>query len=138
MNDREFLAAFEAANIPSDRWTHRDHVRMAYLYVRDRPFDVALGCIRAGIQALNRANGVAETETSGYHETATVAWARVVASCISHHGAEGDFQSFAAANPHLCAKTLLRLYYTRDRILTAEARARFAEPDLAPLPPVAS
>jgi hypothetical protein len=42
-----------------------------------------------------------------------------------------------AANPHLCAKTLLRLYYTRDRILTAEARAGFVEPDLAPLPPVA-
>ena len=37
-------------------------------------------------------------------------------------------------NPHLLAKTLLRLYYTRERILTARARRRFVPPDLAPLP----
>jgi hypothetical protein len=33
MNDRAFLRAFEAAAIPRDRWTHRAHVRMAFLYL---------------------------------------------------------------------------------------------------------
>jgi hypothetical protein len=136
-SDAEFLAAFEAAAIPSERWKHRDHVRMAFLYLRDLSFDEALSRIRAGIRALNRANGVEDTPTEGYHETATVAWAHVIASCIVHHGrppATADFESFAQANPQLCARTLLRGYYTRERILSPEARATFVEPDLAPLP----
>ena len=138
MTDAEFLAAFEAAAISSDEWTHRDHIRMAFLYLRDHPWDAALEKIRTGIQRLNRANAVEETPVSGYHETVTVAWARVVATQLQHHGPVDDFETFAAANPHLLTKTLLRLYYTRARILTADAKATFVEPDLAPLPGVSS
>jgi catechol 2,3-dioxygenase-like lactoylglutathione lyase family enzyme len=134
MDDREFLVAFEATAIPRERWTHRDHVRMAFLYLRDHPFDDALSRMRSGIQALNRANQVPETETSGYHETVTVAWARLVESTIGAHGPTSSFEDFGAANPHLLQKTLLRLYYTRARILSEDARSRFVEPDLAPLP----
>jgi hypothetical protein len=32
------------------------------------------------------------------------------------------------------AKTLLRLYYTREKIHSPEARASFVAPDVAPLP----
>jgi hypothetical protein len=45
-----------------------------------------------------------------------------------------DSESFCEAHPHLLQKTLLRLYYTRPRIMTLEAKARFVEPDIAPLP----
>ena len=135
LDDREFLAAFERAAIPPDRWRHRDHVRMAYLYLTAYSFGDALDRMRTGVRALNRANGVPENATSGYHETVTVAWARLVASCIAHHGGADSSDGFVAANPHLCAKTLLRAYCTRDRVLTLEARARFVAPDIAPLPP---
>jgi len=134
VNDREFLEAFEAAAIPCERWAHRDHVRMAFLYLRDHPFDEALARIRTGILALNRANGIARSPEEGYHETVTVAWARVIASCIAHHGGAEDFDTFAEASPHLCARTLMRLFYTRGRILGSEARVQRVEPDLAPLP----
>ncbi|MEM7410352.1 MAG: hypothetical protein AAF430_08975 [Myxococcota bacterium] len=134
MTDTEFLAAFESAAISSDDWTHRDHIRMAFLYLRDLPWDTALEQIRTGIQRLNRANRVEETAVSGYHETVTVAWARVIAAQLHHHGPGEHFDTFAAANPHLLTKTLLRLYYTRAQILTPEAKAGFVAPDLAPLP----
>src|SRR5262249_12648590 len=65
MDDQRFLAAFEAAAIPRERWAHRDHVRVAFLYLRDHPFEEALSRIRSGIQSLNRANRVPETATSG-------------------------------------------------------------------------
>ena len=94
MDDREFLERFEAAAIPSEHWMHRDHIRMAFLYLRDRPFDAALHAIRVGIRALNRANDVPETPTNGYHETVTVAWARVVATAIAAHGPVDCSQSF--------------------------------------------
>jgi hypothetical protein len=136
MNDRQFLEEFEAAAIPRERWAHRDHVRMAFLYLRDHPFDDALSRIRAGIQALNRANQVPESDASGYHETVTVAWARLIHCTLAVHGPVSSFNEFIAANPHLLHKSLLRLYYTRARILSTEAKSRFVDPDLAPLPDV--
>jgi hypothetical protein len=134
MNDRRFLAAFEAAAIPRDRWTHRDHVRMAFLYLRDHSFDDALCRIRSGIRALNHANQVPETDTTGYHETVTVAWAKLIRSAIQVHGPSSTFSAFISANPHLRHKSLLRLYYTRERILASNAKSTFVAPDLAPLP----
>ena len=134
MSDAEFLAAFEAAQIPRERWTHREHIRVAFVYLRLRPFGDALDCIRAGIRKLNRANGVADTDESGYHETITVAWARVVASALDVHGPTSDFFTFEKTHPHLGSKSLLRLYYTVDRVMSLQARASFVEPDVAPLP----
>lgn len=134
MEDATFLARFEAQAIPRDEWTHRAHIRMAYLYLRALPFEEAVGRIRSGIQALNKVNQVPETPTSGYLEAVTIAWARLVASTIRHHGAAEDFDSFAAANPHLLTKTLLRLYYSHEQLFSPEGKSRFVEPDLAPLP----
>jgi len=137
VTDAEFLSAFEASAIRAARWRHIDHVRMAFLFLRDHPFPEALGRIRSGILAPNRANGVVESDAPGSHETATVARAHMIASCMTYHGSGQDqtsFADFAEANPHLCATTLLRVYYTRQRILSPAARAVFVEPDLAPLP----
>jgi hypothetical protein len=140
MDDGEFLRAFEAATISLADWKHGDHVRMAYLYLRDRPFEEALSCIRGGIQALLSGQGHASTASSGYHETITVAWAHLIAASMKHHpeAADADFATFVAANPHLLAKSLLRLYYTKQRVSSAEARAGFVAPDIAPLPSGAS
>lgn len=136
MDDREFLHAFEAAAIPIADWKHVDHVRMGYLYLRDSPFADALARIRTGLQAFLAAHGHVATPTSGYHETITVAWAQLIAMSMTHHplAPDADFAAFAAANPHLLAKTLLRLYYTKERLSSAEARAAFITPDIAPLP----
>jgi hypothetical protein len=133
MHDRAFLAAFEATTLSSEHWTHRAHLRVAFLYLRDLGFDEALVRIRSGIRALNRSNAVEDTPTSGYHETLTVAWARIVASAITPACSE-DFEAFALSNPRLLAKDLLRAHYSKERLLSPEARASFVEPDLGPLP----
>jgi hypothetical protein len=134
MNDHAFLAAFEAAVIPAERWKHRDHVRVAFLYLRALPFAVAVEQLRSGIRALNRAHGGVDTLTSGYHETLTVAWARLVAAAIAQADPVLDFAMFAAAQPALLDKALLRAHYTSALMLSPEARASFVEPDLIPLP----
>src|SRR4029450_735599 len=74
MNDDEFLAAFESATIANSEFRHREHLRMAWLYVRrDGP---ALGAvrIREGIQRFAAAHGVPHL----YHETLTGFWARLM------------------------------------------------------------
>lgn len=133
MNDRDFISAFEAATIPLEGWTHREHVRVAFLYLRALPFEEALDRLRSGIRALNRANGVQGTPTSGYHETVTVAWARVIAAAIAADSAP-DFDAFAKLHAGLLNKQLLRSYYSKERLLSPEARSSFVEPDIEALP----
>jgi hypothetical protein len=68
-----------------------------------------------------------------YHETLTVAWARVIAH-LATRSAELDFPGFLTAHPELQDRGLISGHYTDARLWSAEARARFVEPDLLPLP----
>ena len=53
MNDTDLLQQFESLTLPFDQWTHRAHVRMAFIYLSQFSFDLALGKICAGIRAFN-------------------------------------------------------------------------------------
>lgn len=136
-DDADFLRAFESRSIPFGSWNHRSHVRMAYLYLRDHGLEEGLRRIRSGILALNASHGdrvPADRVDRGYHETLTVAWARVIHAAARDRGAGADFGEFAAAHPHLLQRTLMRLFYSRARMMTWEAKRGFVEPDLLPLP----
>lgn len=136
LGDDEFIAAFESCRVESGCWTHRAHVRMAWNYLRTCSFDQALGRIRDGLNRLNAKHGVPDALDRGYHETMTRAWLHIVAATMTKHGPADSSIAFCNAQPHLLIRTLLRLYYTQDRIMSAEAKARFVEPDIAPLPPI--
>jgi hypothetical protein len=137
MSDVELLTAFESQTLTHEQWNHRAHLRVAYTYLHAHGFEQGLNKIREGIKKLNAVHGVPEGIDRGYHETITHAFARVVASMIKAHNETlgiTDSESFCEAHPHLLSKMLLRLYYTRARIMTLEAKAKFVEPDIAPLP----
>jgi hypothetical protein len=133
-SDRELLLAFEAAAIPSAEWTHRAHVRVAFVYLGRHALDAALDAMRRGIRRLNAANDVLDTPSSGYHETVTVAWLTLVAAARRAHPDCATSDALLARCPALLDKTRLRAHYSRDHLRSADARARFVEPDLAPLP----
>jgi hypothetical protein len=135
--DELFLRDFEAQALSREQWTHRAHVKVAYLYLRTSPFDEALEKVRAGIQALNAANGVEDTPVGGYNETTTVAFLRLVAATMRAYGEAlptPTSDAFCDTHPQLMQKQVLRLYYSPERRMHPEARHRFIEPDLAPLP----
>lgn len=137
LSDADFLAEFESCRIGHTRWSHRCHVRMAYLYLREHGYDEGLRRIRDGIHALNASHGDAvpkDRVERGYHETITVAWARVLAAAIAAWGPATDFEAFAGQHPHLVQPTLLRLWYSRPHLMTWDAKRAFVEPDLAALP----
>ena len=135
MNDSEFVAAFESLTFPREQWTHRAHIRLAWIYLTQYGFDLALQRTRAGIQAHNKAvMKNREKLDQGYHETLTVAWLRLVNSAIKEQGAYPLSDAFCNDNPHLLQRTLLRCFYSNERIWTMEAKQEFVEPDLAPLP----
>lgn len=131
------LVRFERGDIPLDQWNHRAHVTIAYLYLRSRPFDAAVAAMRTGIQAYNRAKGLEPDPPElerGYHETLTLGWMRVLHTTMTVHGPESDAAAFLDKHPYLLNRTLLRLFYSRPRIVSWEAKRHFVEPDLAPLP----
>ena len=136
-HDAEFLREFEARTLPFDKWTHRAHVRVAFLYLRAHDFDDALNRMRAGVKAYNATNQVPESETSGYNETTTVAFLHLIAATMRAYG--GVFptetsDAFCDAHPQLMTRHALRLFYSPQRRMHPPAKTQFVEPDLAPLP----
>lgn len=134
MNDAELLSRFESQTIPRNEWTHRLHVRMAYLYLQQHSFEEALVRIRRGIQLLNAVNAVPENPQAGYNETLTIAWARLVHTTLREQGSAATSDAFVDKQPHLLCSTLLRLYYSRAIWAEQDCKTRFVKPDLAPLP----
>ena len=131
MNDEEFLAAFEACTL--DEFHHRDHIKVAYIYLRRHPLDEAIAKVRSGLQGLAVAWAAPVDDLEkGYHETMTQAWVRVVYLALSSSGAAQSADAFCDQQPKLMQKTLLDSFYSRARLITWEAKRGFVEPDLAP------
>ena len=149
MTDDEFLTKFEQRLIGRAQWTHAAHVRMAWLYVaRTGTYRAARGKVRSGIKKLNQAflaqsvapcgvtpppEPAAEPKSVGFHETITTAFVRLVAS----RARPGEkFAAFRKRNPDLFDRKLSALlaHYTPGLLFSDGAKAKFAQPDRAPLP----
>ena len=133
--DARFLAAFEDCSLPLEEWQHhRFHLRAAYLYLRAHGLDGAIERMRANISAFNEAKGLPNAIDMGYHETLTQGWLRVLDGLMRAHGPLENHDAFYARHSYLQSKMLLLLYYSRDRIMSQEAKDGFVQPDLAPFP----
>jgi hypothetical protein len=132
MPAEELLREFEACRLPPGAFRHRDHVRLAWLYLRQDALPAALARFSNGLRRYAAAIG----KPGLYHETITVAYLTLVNERMARRRDAGDWEAFAAANSDLFAHpAALRPYY-RDKTLSSEfARAVFVLPDrLAPGP----
>lgn len=134
MNDAVFYDRFLAGQFAPEEWKHREHIKAAYLCLRRYPLTDATAQMRRGLAALNASHKAPNEIDRGYHETMTVAWMRVVDVTMGVFGVESDSDTFCDKHPHLMQKTLMRLFYSKERIMTWDAKQRFVEPDLALLP----
>jgi hypothetical protein len=139
VNDDELLRRFEDCSLPFDQWTHRAHIKVAYLYLCANDFDTALAKMRRCVQAYNATHHVPESDTTGYNETTTCAMMQLLATTIAAYGAvlpTPDADSFCDTHPQLMTKHVLRLFYSPERRMQPKAKTEFIGPDLAPLPVV--
>ncbi|MDB6112552.1 MAG: Peptidyl-tRNA hydrolase, archaeal type [Pedosphaera sp.] len=134
MDDEKFLRSFEECTLPFAQWHHRAHIKVAYLYLRQYSLATAIERVRAGIKALNAAHQVPEAPYRGYHETMTQAWVRLVHVTLCEYGPGETADEFFEQHPQLSQKKVLRLFYSRERFMSPQAKVEFLEPDLAPLP----
>jgi hypothetical protein len=126
MNDHEFIRRFESDEL--DDLSHRDHIRLAFAYARRGGVAAAVEGAR-GIRRFAEARGAFRK----YHDTMTVAWARVVGR-LAVDSAPLPFAEFLEAHPELLRRDLLSAHYSEGLLFSEPARASFVEPDLAPLP----
>jgi hypothetical protein len=129
------VGAFESRTLAKSEWTHRAHLTVALWYASHLTYEEALGAMRAGIHRVNDTHGVVSTSTSGYHETITRFYMRLVSHFADLEASEGDWAE--RANQLLKrygARDLPLRHYTRDRLMSPAARATWVEPDLLPLP----
>jgi hypothetical protein len=126
LTDVEFLDRFERRTLGS--FTHRDHIRLAFIHARQ-------GGVEAAVAGARRIRGFAEDAGAAgkYHETLTVAWARIIAH-LAERSPDLPFPAFLDAHPALQDRGLLLRHYSKPRLWSEAARARFLEPDLLPLP----
>jgi hypothetical protein len=133
-SDETFLTQFEACTWPLEQWHHREHIKLAYLYLLRHPMEIAMERMRAGLQAYNVAYHVPDALDRGYHETITQAWMRLVHLTLCEFGPAESADAFVDSHTQLLSKRALLFFYSRDRVMSLEAKREFIPPDLAPLP----
>ena len=153
MTDDQFLAKFEQRTLKRAQWTHEAHVRMAWLYLtRSENYRGARNKVRSGIKKLNAtflaqstsgcgatrpaepaAEAASEGKSTGFHETITTAFLRVVA--VRARAGE-KFAAFRKRNLDLFDRKLSALltHYTPEQLFSDGAKVKFVQPDLTPLP----
>ncbi len=126
-----FLRAFEDCTLPKSRWTHSAHLFTGACYVHAHGPALATDYMRERIRRYNVAVGGQNTPTSGYHETITVAWIKLLAR-LHRDSAPITRADFAALAVERFAhdRNIFRQYYDFDLVHSTEARARWVPPNL--------
>jgi hypothetical protein len=123
LTDEELLRGFQAGALAE--FHHRDHVRVAWLYLRREPLLRAVERFASDLRRFAAAKGA----TGLYHETLTFGFLFLVHERLG--STEEDFDAFASRNPDLLSwkPSALDRYYRPETLASDRARHRFVLPD---------
>lgn len=121
--------------LPKLAWTHSAHFASALWLLSSCPEDDCFRRMPDLIRAYNEATGVANTDTSGYHETITIASLRAARAFLAEDPSRPLFMTCnALLTSPLGKSNWLLAYWSRPRLFSAEARRIWVDPDLEPFP----
>jgi hypothetical protein len=130
----KLVREFESCSLPRAEWTHHAHLVVALWYLVRHEEAVATRLVRDGIRRYNKARGIKQTKTGGYHETITLFYIRVIRKFLSAANPDCTLMTLANSLINVCGDKNLPLeYYSRERLMSWEARTRWLEPDLKAL-----
>lgn len=119
------VSRFEACQLPYEHWTHRAHLAVAVMYLRQHTFENALARTRERIQAYNHHCG----DPDGYNETVTRMFLRKIHAETerSHRGL--TMHEEVAELSRICTVAWLYRYYSAELIWSDAAKSGWVEPD---------
>jgi len=128
---RALVESFEACSFHPSEFRHYQHLTVALWYVRKLPFAEATEKVTRGIRRLAETYG-----KTGYHETITLFWLRVVSCFIAERENLRLPELANALIEHCVDKDLIGRHYSANLLASPKAKAEWVEPDLDPLPDV--
>ncbi len=129
--DRAFQAQFESCKFPPAEFNHRAHLRLAYIYLTESDIESAYHLMSEAIQNFLEYNGV---DLSKYHVTMTRAWILAVRHFMKATLSTESADSFIEQNPKMLDSKIMMTHYSAEVLFSEEARAKFIQPDLDPIP----
>ena len=127
---------FATCSLPRSEWTHAAHFAAALWLLRTRPELDAAAVLPGMIRAYNDSVGRVNDDSGGYHETITQASLRAVKGVLEAN--PPDMPLFEIVNALMASglgnPNWLLEYWSRERLMSVEARRQWLEPDLKPLP----
>lgn len=128
------VEAFKARTLPFADWSHQAHLATGLWHVATHGEEAAKGLLRDGIRAYNLSVGGVNTDMRGYHETVTMYFVWSAARFLERFPQTGlAARVNAYVEGPFGAKDGIFTFWTKERLLTPEARLAWRDPDIRPL-----
>ncbi|MEY4706682.1 MAG: hypothetical protein RJB58_405 [Pseudomonadota bacterium] len=127
---------FAARTLPRAEWTHAGHMAAALWIMRYRPDLDASTDMPAMIRAHNEAVGTVNDDNGGYHQTITLASIRALKGVLDANPPDMPLYQIVNAlmGSSMGNPNWLLEYWSRERLMSVDARREWLGPDLKPLP----
>lgn len=129
------VEAFRAFALPKEQWDHFAHLTIGHHYVTTYGAPSALLRLRGDIRCYNDACGVPNSDLRGYHETITAFYVRTIARYLDQVPASTPLieQVHGLLNDPLGSKAIAFEFWSKDLLLSVEARRDWVAPDRRPI-----
>jgi hypothetical protein len=126
----EFSTRFENGTLPGSDFSHSAHVAICCMHLYREDAETALNHLRVAIPRFNLSAGGQNTDTSGYHETLTVFWVRVLAAFHAREPWNSRLGFVLKGIAEFGGRSKLHTeYYSFDVVQSKEARRTWIAPD---------
>ena len=125
----DIVEKFESCSFALQEFTHARHVTVACWYLCTMPAEQALVRMRTGLQRF-----IAHHGRQGHHETMTRFWLELLGEFLRRM--PGQMSVVAKINGAVAAhrnKDVLFEHYSRDRVMSEQARREWMAPDIVPV-----
>lgn len=124
MEDRELIERFQDTTLPPADFSHREHVRVGWLYLEGRTLPAAIEKFCTDLIHFATAHGASDK----YHATITYAFMVLINERCIRGGRGENFAAFARDNPDLFEKNCLARYYSAEVLASPLAKQIFVLP----------
>ena len=127
----QLVRAFEAGTLTPQEFNHHAHMTVALWYLSRMPFAEAVATMRTSIQHF----AASHHQNQLYHETITGFWMRLLRHILDQADSSEPFAEVVYhAITTMGSMDFFFRHYSREHAMSAEARQRWVEPDILPLP----
>jgi hypothetical protein len=127
----EVVWRFEDCSYTPEQFVHAKHLTVAAVYFLRLDEHLARERMRSGLRKFIKYHG-----KNGYHETITEFWLRIVEAAVrAVRSSEPGLVALVNEVVGRCHEKnmIIYVYYSRERLGSAEAKGAWLEPDLMPI-----